>query len=1226
MTRHSRIDTTASAIITDADTFPPESTTPNKDDQRQGIYPLRVYEGYNYLPTAYGYKSYFGTDAVLAANGLVSPDVEVLVVEEIFVYQTRVFENVVVALTSHGIFLRSGTDWEHVISLTPPDTGTSLPWTITTAAQLLFMYRQGAPAVYVLDDLVDGVGVSMDTFAGMAVQPTRADASTTEPVHVYEFVPTVLNMAGQIGMFRAGGSLGFWDSDNSIAWSAINDFTDFEPSLATLANITKLQDQIGSITTIKPHGDGFIVYCTRSVLYAREDSGALLRYSTKVVLGSVGVAYPREVAIAEPDTTHYAFTSAGLMEITGGRAQPIVPDFSDYVKRTRLPQYMTMLNNRYLCVQVLDPNFIPGNVQYSVNTVDPEDYKYDGSEVGGVNIPGFTIPGGEVCFADPADGEVDPGATLAGIKPYHLLQFYTHFLYTGAQFTFTRTQFGNAEVTSITIRRGTVNPRFDVIPVSLTAAEVADFNATTQLDALVQRQTDAYAAAYDPIDFQAIYDEYVAAAPSVGNTYEILSEGTVSQTPNPNAFREVPSGFINVGDRIVWQNIDGDNANDAIAGLDGLLYLNRNTATGAGPDIPMLDTNQFVIQFPELEFFLKDAFSAGYNFYAAVGTLAEIDYTPIDIGADFAQRTWRRSAGKFDPYPLDPQFATFSPISEEDTIRVLDPTSVGALTRFNVDGAKLAYKLATNQAAMLEFKDQNRLENVTIARQIPISFNYQWYTGNARTIAQVNFTATLYSEIPVFKGTLRALNGSGSTLETFNIETPIGNDVLPDFTLPVTSSRDTDPTTAYNAMFAAVETGRQNLLVPIVQAAQSAYLQAIADAEAQANAVVGVASIVWDDRSSINDNIVPGPSVSDGLNSPYIATFNWNETVTDSVFATITLRERRIVEEVIDVTPEMYGELPFALPTTASNAAAYNAMTDDQKAGLITVFQHFYNINNSKDAPDASFLITAAGREEVPLGSAVGSVQEVIDDADFANRYYEFAYVGDGGEGEFGAGFTVPGKTEGEVLAAEQGLICGITDAIVIDDFIREPVVYPEWEIEVPTATFVLQNGSRAPFNPTLHGAFVFDLHLQKWGVFRGDYKHLIDYQPVNNYTPGSVAYKNFMVDGGILSDTLEVALFNDYPSDNVLRYGKYQHVGSEFCAIEEVHAEFGERSTGLIAVQFSLDARRLEYGLSVARWYNEALSTTLNCDIVGRWATIAFTGHFDLAGLRVKSNPSGRR
>src|SRR5690606_39449461 len=104
-----------------------------------------------------------------------------------------------------------------------------------------------------------------------------------------------------------------------------------------------------------------------------------------------------------------------------------------------------------------------------------------------------------------------------------------------------------------------------------------------------------------------------------------------------------------------------------------------------------------------------------------------------------------------------------------------------------------------------------------------------------------------------------------------------------------------------------------------------------------------------------------------------------------------------------------------------------------------------------------------------------------------------------------------------------------------------------------PPLTWQLQNGSIAPYNPTLFGAYVFDLHLQKWGVFKGNHKHLVDYQPINNYTPGSVSYKNFLIEGGCLTEDLEVALFNDYPTDNYIKYGKYQHVTSDFCAIEEI-------------------------------------------------------------------------
>jgi len=165
MTRTSRIDTTLSAIITDAGAYPPEASTPNKDESRSAIYPLRVYDGFNYLPTYYGYKSYFGLESTLDASGLPTG----VVVDDIFVYQARTYENVVMALTSHGIFIRVATVWQQLLELTPPAEGTSRFWTKVTINQIMFIYYQGAATVFVIENIVSGAGTNMDVFTGMKV-------------------------------------------------------------------------------------------------------------------------------------------------------------------------------------------------------------------------------------------------------------------------------------------------------------------------------------------------------------------------------------------------------------------------------------------------------------------------------------------------------------------------------------------------------------------------------------------------------------------------------------------------------------------------------------------------------------------------------------------------------------------------------------------------------------------------------------------------------------------------------------------------------------------------------------------------------------------------------------------------------------------------------------------------------------------------------------------------
>ena len=375
MVRKTVVDTTLSAIITNPEQFPPEATTPNKDDIRAGIYPLRIYEGHNYLPTDYGYKSFFGH----------SPSEEVEIEESLapqhhFVYQTEFYSNVHVSLTRNGIYLNGSL----CLSLDPPDTDTDYLWTIATIQNIVFMYRQSGQEVFILNEGLEGdPSVKNKWFEGLAAtledKGSKISLVGTEQIGISSFTPTFLNMQGQVGIFRIQGALGFWDVEDAVAWSALQDFTDFTPSLTTLANIVNLENIRGRITLIAEHGDGAIVYATNSIVGITNTTDALLRFQSIPILQAAGVAYPKEVAVASPSTQHFAYTSAGFMHIANMQVAPIIPALTDFLRPTRTPQYLSFINNRYLCINVMAAGFLEGQVEFSTQDTSRYETGWEGS-------------------------------------------------------------------------------------------------------------------------------------------------------------------------------------------------------------------------------------------------------------------------------------------------------------------------------------------------------------------------------------------------------------------------------------------------------------------------------------------------------------------------------------------------------------------------------------------------------------------------------------------------------------------------------------------------------------------------------------------------------------------------------------------------------------------------------------------------------------------------------
>jgi hypothetical protein len=1153
-------------------------------------------------------------------------------------------------LTDLGIYIRQDTAWEVLLPLANPGVDRSRFWSKVTINQIMFIYYQGASEVYVLEDIVQGVGVSMDVFNGMKVTPARVDALVDKSIQLFSFVPTVINVEGQVGVYKAGGSLGFWDTDDSIAWSAVSDYTDFNPSLLTLANLIKLQDQQGRITNVLPHGDGFIVYCTRSTLYVREDPAALLRFRSTVVLSGVGVAYPNEVVAAQPDTTHYAWTSMGLVQISDGKAEVIVPDFSDHVKRTRTPQYLTMLNNRYLCVGVIDPNFIPGNIDLSVVTADPGDYNYDGITVPGLVIPGYNIPGREVCLIvpeygyepdwnDPADGDpLDPtnpaypeGALLdSGIKPYSTLQVYGQWLYKGASFQSVPVMMGATELMGTLLTAGSTDARYNVRPVSMDTSEIALFNSTGQVDELSQRQLDIYAVKYNEttLQLQPKWDAYLAWKAGDGASgYESLgSLGPV--------LASVPS-----------DRMDGDNLATMV---DGVLTYNGSRCfvdsqqnmfvnhTGYPLGLPFLfgpfgplELNTIIPEWTTWLGTVEDGFGFMPYFWQWIGTVAQLGaYRFYDAFED--ETVWVVTLE--NPMPRSLELAG-EDVSDAPVV-MLNPGAIQNLSLFNVEGGKLAYRVATTLAWGYEINQRRLIEPHRILRGTPSSLTYEHKSaplGPTRSIVN----GFIYANNAVFVGEIFGRAGTSivatkDVAQVMSIQNSIAYSVTvtADSILSEEDAAFTVATQRLNARNASYQLTLDALIAEVASIA--------ATEEALMLAQPGVDNVIWNESNTL---LPPGA----GNTEVKIPTIHDTSNV---AYAARALTETNTTEVQKDFVEVLYGRTPDVLPPIATGATAIRQMEEETKRGLIAVYEHFYSTNRNRYVLDDSFLIPAAGRVEVPLGAALGSPASedppvrFTDKANWANRFYLSSYGSTPPPngwpvGPFYPPLSVtnpfptvpwpPTDTRGWEIV-QQSVVCGVTNTIDIPDIMIPPIVYDPWVIENPPITWVLQNGAIAPYNPTMYGAYVYDLHLQKWGIFKGSYKQLVDYQPVNSYSPGSVSYKNFLIEGGCLTDTLEVALFNDFPTDNYLKYGKFQHISSEFCGVEQVILGFHKPSTGLVSLQVSLDGRSPEYGYSAAEWFKESLSHTLNCDIVGKWATVTLTGHYDLSSMQIKSNPAGRR
>jgi hypothetical protein len=332
------IDITRTFVPSDPLYFPNTLHATQLEDKPEEVSPVAAYEGYNFLPTSYGYKSYFGTNAVFDIP--VIPDTKV---DRVFVFEKSDYTHFFVAITSTGIFTNTGKSaaaWVQAVVLAAPALGTQLKWTVAVINNTLYSYREGHTHYHTIST------------AGV----------------VTNVAPSFLNMAGQRGIFKAGGRLGFWDSENSVAWSSFDDHSDFTPSVVTLAGSAVFNDVTGKIVTILSAGDGFIIYATKSVVLVQRDLSSTFQWNPLVLLAGAGIAYPNQAIAASPDTKQFAYTSIGLHKIEGAKTSPEITEVTDLLRESLYPVALKMLENRYLAFQLIESKFVEGLVQLTSYT------------------------------------------------------------------------------------------------------------------------------------------------------------------------------------------------------------------------------------------------------------------------------------------------------------------------------------------------------------------------------------------------------------------------------------------------------------------------------------------------------------------------------------------------------------------------------------------------------------------------------------------------------------------------------------------------------------------------------------------------------------------------------------------------------------------------------------------------------------------------------------------
>lgn len=1005
------IDVSQGYYPCDPNSFPENLHYTGQEDSPVKTTPVLLYDGWNILPTAYGYRSYFGLTSKINVAALTSR------CDGLLVFQTSTYSNKIFAMCEDGLWTLSGGTWTQSYALSVPTAGSHLEWTWCIIENILYMYRQANTVVY------------------------KVIANGT----LSSFTPSFLTMAGQMGIFRANGRLGFWDSANSVSWSSVLDHTDFTPSLETLAGNRIFNAVIGRIVVIRAKSDGFVIYCTRRIVGVRYITTGTLLWDADAITDDIGIAYPKQSTTGITDSDQYFYGGGALYAIgqynqvsKSTQLVPVFPEVVDFLRETRDPVFLEFFGGRYLYLYLIDNRYIDGMVHFEEHTV-----------------PTLSL-------------EVLPGwdGTLADM-PLSLTQVeIVQALYQVFN--------GNTAEQQSTKPVGGITPIWSV--------------STTRCDA----------------NFRGIF---------AGN-YGVWGVGQDTNNAMIDASIDGISPFATWVDRaIIEAQIDNNFKSYSNTGF----YPTRASAGARAVETLSEINNVIGSQWYEFNERLTNILKTISNYHG--------DYTPEVHGLAPPLIELAMGIPENDSMTLSSSFPDFS---SNDKMTGIGPTSI-----YIRPGRVTLRKHITETYQITEISDV-RCHKVD-------------------------------SVFDVLAGTLASV-----TLEV-RAASP---------TIPILSA------------------------LPVTTISVGTFID-----------YAGANYYMMQDRDFLNVTINGFP-------------YNMN----------LYLREAKSYCNNLMVLHTVYME-----STNSGEFAKYgrflyqrNALVLEMRlletvpgsllrftGGTIYRYGKFYNTTYSNCLSqhiDTVYTVTHWANVSDVLLAATGVYAGGAESEEYCNK-------------EGMVSFTNP-SVGVSVNRYDTSLPFPLS---YLDPYLDYPsysiefpalstISYPPYILDLPGATFNLQDGSIGPIYPTYVGALVYDLALKKWGKFKGQFKQLIEYSPVNKIDEGIITYDNFGMDVGVLDTSGYLRLFDLNPSDSLAKWGKIGYYRAGFTRASEVIIHFRLPSTCTIKLEHSIDGRAINSDLTKETTVTSALSARFGLDVVGVWFNIVLAGQFDVQYIEFRAFPQGIR
>lgn len=192
----------------------------------------------------------------------------------------------------------------------------------------------------------------------------------------------------------------------------------------------------------------------------------------------------------------------------------------------------------------------------------------------------------------------------------------------------------------------------------------------------------------------------------------------------------------------------------------------------------------------------------------------------------------------------------------------------------------------------------------------------------------------------------------------------------------------------------------------------------------------------------------------------------------------------------------------------------------------------------------------------------------------------------------------------------------------------------PEWDeyewpvipITVPPGTFLLKPGSPAPIYPDFQGAFIYDMHLKKWGRMDVEHKAVFDYMSINTYKPGEQSFTRFGIFGGVLDADGKIYLFDPSPTDSYITYGKIGYYRQGMTSPEEVRVHMRIPCDFTIKVESSIEGKLLNSDFTRSSDFTGSVFGIHYGGYAAKWHNITISGEYDISYLEFRGITTGKR